>query len=77
MREIWYICPMFTLAEFQTLCRTDVRESIAANIGRNPVSIALDSHIAEASTVATQVKRLQRAARKLPSFRAALAILPP
>ncbi len=68
---------MFTLAEFQTLCRTDVRESIAANIGRNPVSIALDSHIAEASTVATQVKRLQRASRKLPSFRAALAILPP
>lgn len=68
---------MFTFTEFETVCRADVRRAIAENIDRDPVQIALDKHIAEAATVATQVKRLQRAARKLPSYYAVRAILPP
>ena len=56
-----------TLAEFEILCREDVRRAIVENIARDPVSIALDKHIEHASIVATQVKRLQRAKSKLPS----------
>lgn len=66
-----------TLAEFEILCREDVRRTIVENIARDPVSIALDKHIEHASLVATQVKRLQRAKSKLPSYYAVCAILPP
>lgn len=66
-----------TLAEFEILCREDVRRAIVENIARDPVSIAFDKHIEHASLVATQVKRLQRAKSKLPSYYAACAILPP
>lgn len=66
-----------TLAEFEILCREDVRRAIVENIARDPVSIALDKHIEHASLVATQVKRLQRAKSKLPSYYAVCAILPP
>lgn len=68
---------MFTQSEFATVCRADVRRSIDENIDRDPVQIALDKHVEEAAAVATQVKRLQRAARKLPSYYAVRAILPP
>lgn len=66
-----------TLADFEILCREDVRRAIDENIARDPVSIALDKRIEHASLVATQVKRLQRAKSKLPSYYAVRAILPP
>ena len=68
---------MFTLSDFETASRADVRRAIDENIARDVVQIALDKHIAEAAVVATQVKRLQRAKRKLPSYYAVRAILPP
>lgn len=70
-------CAMFTAEEFDILRREDVRRAIDANIDRDPVQIALDRHVPEAAAVATQVKRLQRAAAKLPSYHAVRAILPP
>ena len=68
---------MFTAEEFDILRREDVRRAIDANIDRDPVQIALDRRVPEAAAVATQVKRLQRAAAKLPSYHAVRAILPP
>ncbi|MBQ6869021.1 MAG: RsmD family RNA methyltransferase, partial [Alistipes sp.] len=65
------------MADFEILCREDVRRAIDENIARDPVSIALDKRIEHASLVATQVKRLQRAKSKLPSYYAVRAILPP
>ena len=50
-----------TLAEFEILCREEVRRAVDENIARDPVSIALDKRIEHASLVATQVKRLPRA----------------
>ena len=66
-----------TLAEFEILCSAEVRRAVDENIARDPVSIALDKRIEHASLVATQVKRLQRAKSKLPSYYAVRAILPP
>lgn len=68
---------MFTAEEFDILRREDVRRAIDDNIDRDPVRIALDKRVSEAAAVATQVKRLQRAAAKLPSYHAVRAILPP
>lgn len=68
---------MFTAEEFDILRREDVRRAIDENIGRDPVRIALDKRVPEAAAVATQVKRLQRAAVKLPSYHAVRAVLPP
>ena len=47
------------------------------NIGRDPVVVALDKHIDNASLVATQVKYLQRAKHKLPHLYEAGCIIPP
>ena len=47
------------------------------NIERDPVTVALDKHIENASLVATQVKYLQRAKHKLPRLYAAGCIIPP
>lgn len=66
-----------TLEEFEILCQQQVREAVDRNIGRKPVDIALDKRVEHASLVATQVKRLQRAERKLPSYYAVRAVLPP
>ena len=66
-----------TLEEFEILCQQQVRQAVDLNIGRSPVDIALDKRVESASLVATQVKRLQRAERKLPSYYAVRAILPP
>ena len=65
---------MFTAEEFDILRREDVRRAIDANIDRDPVQIALDRRVPEAAAVATQVKRLQRAAAKLPSYYAVRAL---
>lgn len=66
-----------TREEFDTLCRDDVRHAVEANLGRDPLAVALDRRIPHAALVATQVKYLERARTKLPSYRAARCILPP
>ncbi len=55
----------------------EVRRAIDAACGRDPLEVALDSHIPHARSVATQVKYLERARHKLPTFAAARCILPP
>lgn len=65
-----------TLEELNILCTDDVRRAIAENRGRDPLAVALDSHVPHAAAVATQVKYLARAESKLPSYAAAGCILP-
>ena len=66
-----------TLSEFDILCREEIRRAIEENIAKDPVEIALNRRLEHASLVATQVKRLQRAKSKLPSYYNVRAILPP
>lgn len=66
-----------TFSELELLLDRSVRDAVEANIDRDPVRIALDRRIPAAATVATQVKYLQRARRKLPSYYRAGCILPP
>lgn len=66
-----------THSELEILLRDDVREAIERNIERDAASIALDRSVPHASVVATQVKYLQRARRKLPRLYDARAIIPP
>ena len=68
---------MFTEQELHIVKSEEVRAAIEQNITRNPSEIALDKRVPNASVVATQVKRLQRAASKLPTLYAVRAILPP
>lgn len=65
-----------TTEELLCVCREDVRRAVGENIGRPAADIALDGRVVCAQTVATQVKRLQRAASKLPSYYAVRAVLP-
>lgn len=67
---------MLSHEELQIVCSEDTRQAIAENIGRTPTDIALDRRIAHASVVATQVKNLQKARTKLPSYFAVQAIVP-
>ena len=64
-------------SDVEILCREDVRRAIDRNIERDPQLVALDKHIDYAALVATQVKYLQRARRKLPSLYDARCIIPP
>lgn len=66
-----------TREEIDILFSAPVREAIAANIAGDPVKIALDKRIVHAGRVATQVKYLQRARTKLPSFYEARCVIPP
>lgn len=66
-----------TFDEYSLLLTDDLRRSIAAARDRDPVSVAADKNVAHARIVATQIKYLARAARKLPSYAAAQCILPP
>lgn len=66
-----------TREEFDTLCRDDVRRAVEENLGRDPLAVALDRRTPYAALVATQVKYLERARTKLPSYYAARCILPP
>jgi len=66
-----------TREEFEILTDPDVRKLIAENLGRDPAEVAMRTGRPHAALVATQVKYLQRARRKLPSFHAAQCILPP
>lgn len=67
---------MFTAEEIAILCSEEVRQAIKDNIERKPTDIALDRRIPYASTVATQVKNLQKCRTKLPSYYAVQAIVP-
>lgn len=66
-----------TFEEFEILTSDEVLQAIEQRIECNPIDIALDKHLEHASAVATQVKRLQRARAKLPSYYAVRATLPP
>lgn len=67
---------MFSAEEFSILCSKECYEAVKANIDRKPTDIALDRRIPNASMVATQVKNLQKARTKLPSYFAVQAIVP-
>ncbi len=66
-----------TIEIFNKLCSDELLKAIEANIERSPQSIALDKRLCDAPLVATQVKYLQRAKSKLPSYFEARCILPP
>ncbi len=66
-----------THEELQLLRSPEVRDAIAAARGRDPLAVALDARVPHARLVATQLKYLARAERKLPSYAAAECILPP
>ena len=63
--------------ELEFLLGEEARRLIEENINRNPIDIALAKGLSNAGVIATQVKRLQRARKKLPSYYACRAILPP
>ena len=65
-----------THSELEILLQEDVQAAIARNIDRDPLKIALDGKIPHAREVATQVKYLQRARRKLPRLFQAQGIIP-
>lgn len=66
-----------TSEELALLLTEPVQQAIAAARGRDPLEVALDRRILHARLVATQVKYLARAERKLPTYAAAQCILPP
>lgn len=68
---------MIAPEEYELLVSGAVTRAVAENRGRDPLEVALDARVPHARIVATQVKYLQRAARKLPSYAAAQCILPP
>ena len=68
---------MITPEDFTLLVSPEVRRAVAAARGRDPLEVALDPSVPHARLVATQVKYLARAERKLPSWAAAQCILPP
>ncbi len=65
-----------THEEYILLCDSAIRKAIDENLPRDPLAIALDKHIPHAAEVATQVKYLDRARKKLPSYFAARCIIP-
>jgi SAM-dependent methyltransferase len=67
---------MITFEQYQLLCTEEVRKAIDANISRDALEVALDKRIAHAAEVATQVKYLGRAQKKLPSYYGARCIIP-
>lgn len=66
-----------TSEELALLLTEPVQQAIAAARGRDPLEVALDRRILHARLVATQVKYLARAERKLPTYAAAQCVLPP
>ena len=68
---------MITPEEYALLRTDEVREAIARARGRDPLEVATDRRVPHARLVATQVKYLARAERKLPSYAAVQCILPP
>ena len=68
---------MLSNADIDIMATEEFRQCVLRNIERDPVTVALDKHIENASLVATQVKYLQRAKHKLPRLYAAGCIIPP
>ena len=68
---------MLSNADIDIMATEEFRQCVLRNIGRDPVVVALDRHIENASLVATQVKYLQRAKHKLPRLYATGCIIPP
>lgn len=68
---------MLSNADIDIMATEEFRQSVLRNIGRDPVMVALDKHVDNASLVATQVKYLQRAKHKLPRLYEACCIIPP
>lgn len=62
--------------ELQIVTSAEFRAEVERNLTRDAAAVALDSRVPNARLVATQVKYLQRAARKLPSYYQARAVLP-
>jgi hypothetical protein len=65
------------MIDVNKLISEELRHSVEQNLGRDSVAVALDSHIRDAALVASQVKYLGRAERKLPSYYAARCVIPP
>lgn len=68
---------MIRIEDIELLQSDAVRRAIEDNLGRNPAQVALDKGVPHAALVATQVKYLQRAERKLPRMYEARCIIPP
>lgn len=68
---------MLSNSDIDIMTTEEFRQSVLRNIERDPVAVALDRHIDNASLVATQVKYLQRAKQKLPRLYSAGCIIPP
>lgn len=68
---------MITREEFEILCRGEVRQAVDRRIDDDPLAVALDKRLPHAALVASQVKYLARARKKLPSYREARCIIPP
>ena len=68
---------MMSIEEVERLRSEELRQAIERNIERDPAAVALDGRVPASTLVATQVKYLQRARRKLPRLYAARCIIPP
>ena len=65
-----------TRSELDILLLPEVRQAIEQNLGRDPLSVALDKSVPYAREVATQLKYLERARHKLPTLYEARCIIP-
>ena len=68
---------MLTISDVELLRSEELRKAIEENIERDPQRVALDKRVPYASLVATQIKYLQRARKKLPHLYEARCIIPP
>ena len=68
---------MMTLEDVALLRSEELRAAVEACLERDPAAVALDRRMPHAQLVATQVKYLQRARRKLPHLYEARCIIPP
>lgn len=68
---------MLTLNDLDILRTEEVRRAIDENIEHDPAKVALSKGVPHAALVATQVKYLQRARRKLPALYESRCIIPP
>lgn len=68
---------MLSNADIDIMATEEFRQCVLRNIKRDPVVVALDKRVENASLVATQVKYLQRAKHKLPRLYSAGCIIPP
>ena len=68
---------MLSNVDIDIMATEEFRQCVLRNIERDPVVVALDKRVENASLVATQVKYLQRAKHKLPRLCSAGCIIPP